>query len=79
MYYLNPPLFDVSYVDIWKIKVSSYLKTIELHVYLSTTRRSYIENDKYFEANAHAMIALKKTLNNDYFSRVADSDSAFTV
>jgi len=40
---------------------------------------SYIDNGKYFEANAQVMIALKKTLNNDYISRVANCDSAFAM
>jgi len=46
--------------------MSSYLKALGLHVYLATTKRSYIDNGKYAEANAQAMIALKQTLSKDY-------------
>jgi len=42
--------------------MSSYLKALGLHVYLATTLKSYIENGKYLEANAQAMIALSKHL-----------------
>jgi len=59
MDYLTPPMFDVFNIDMWKFKISSYLKALQLHIYLATTKRSYIDNDKYLEANAQAMIALK--------------------
>ena len=59
--------------------MSSYLEAFGLHVYLATTKRSYIKNGKYLEANEQFMIALKKTLNNDYLFKVANCDSAFVV
>ena len=59
--------------------MSSYFKALGLHVYLVTTKKSYIENGKYLETNAQAMIALKQTLNNDYLSKVANCDFTFVV
>ena len=50
--------------------MSFYLKALALHVYLATTRRSYLGNNKHTEANAHALDALKQTLNKDYLSIV---------
>jgi len=32
--------------------MSSYFKALGLYVYLAPTKRSYIDNGKYFEANA---------------------------
>ena len=57
----------------------SYLKALGLHVYLTTTKRSYIKIGKHFEINALAMIALKQTLSNNYLFKVANCDSTFTV
>jgi len=79
MDYLAPPMFDVSNIDMCKFKMSSYLKTLGLHVYLATTKRSYIDNGKYFKANAQAIIVLKKILNNNYISRISHRYSTFTV
>ena len=42
--------------------MSAYLKVLGLHVYLATSKSSYISNGKYVEANAQALIALKHTL-----------------
>jgi len=52
MDYLVPPMFDVSNIDIWKLRMSTYLKTLGMHVYLATTKKSYLGNNKYIEANA---------------------------
>jgi len=52
-------MFDVFNIDMWKFKMSSYLKALGLHDYLATTKKSYFENEKYLEANAQAMIVLK--------------------
>ena len=49
---LTPPIFDVSNIDVWKIKMSMYLKTIGLHVFLAATKKSYLDNSKHIEANA---------------------------
>jgi len=65
MDYLVPPMFDVSNIDMWKFKMSAYLKALGLHVYLATTKKSYIDNDKYLEANAQAIDALKYTLSKE--------------
>jgi len=32
--------------------MSAYLKSLGLHVYLATTKKSYLGNDKHIEANA---------------------------
>jgi len=79
MNFLAPFMFDSSNIQTRKIKMSSYFKALGIHLYLATTERSYIESGKYFVANEQAMIAHKKTLNNDYNSRVANCDSAFAV
>jgi len=50
-----------------------------LHVYLTITKKSYVGNDKYLEANAQAMDALKYTLSKDYFSMISHCDLAFAV
>ena len=47
MDFLAPPMYDVSNIDIWKFKMSAYLKALGLHVYLATTKKSYFGNDKY--------------------------------
>ena len=52
-------MFDVSNIDMWKFKMSAYLKVLGLHVYLATTKKSYFGNDKYLEANTQAIDALR--------------------
>ena len=52
MDYLVPPMFDVSNIDMWKLKMSMYLKTLSLHVFLATIKKSYLDNNKHIEANA---------------------------
>ena len=47
MDYLAPPMFDVSNIDMWKFKMSMYLKTLRMHVYLAATKKSYLDNSKY--------------------------------
>jgi len=79
MDYLAPPMFDVSNIDIWKLRMSAYLKALGLHIYLATTKKSYLANNKHIEANAHALDALKQTLNKDYLIMVSHYDSTFTV
>ena len=61
MDFLAPPIYDVSYIDMWKFKMSAYLKALGLHVYLATTKKSYLENDKHIEANAQVIDTLKHT------------------
>ena len=59
--------------------MSAYLKSLELYVYLDTTKKSYVGNDKYLEANAQAMDALKYTLSKEHMSLVSHCDSIFAV
>ena len=76
---MAPPTFDILNIQIWKVKMSLYLKALGIHVYLATIRDSYVNNSKYIEANAKALHALKSTLNDDYLSRVFNVDSAFVA
>ena len=55
MDYLAPPTFDVSNIDMWKLKMSMYLKILGMHVYLAATEKSYLGNNKHIEAYAQAM------------------------
>jgi len=79
MDYLAPLMFDVFNIDIWKIRMSVYLKTLGLHIYLATTKKTYFGNAKYIEANAQALDALKHSLSKEYLSIASHCDSAFTV
>jgi len=72
-------MFNVSNIDMWKFKMSTYLKALGLPVYLATTKKSYAGNDKYLEANTQTMDALKHTLSKEYLSIVSHFDSAFVV
>jgi len=56
-----------------------YLKTLGMHIYLTTTRKTYFGNDKYIEANAQALEALRHTLSKDYLSIVSHCDPTFAV
>jgi len=49
---MTPPMFDVSNIDVWKLKMSMYQKFLGMHVYLATTKKSYLGNNKHIEANA---------------------------
>ena len=49
MDHLVPPMFDASNIDIWKLKMSAYLKTLGLYVYLVNTKKTYFGNAKYIE------------------------------
>jgi len=77
MDYLAPLMFDVSNIDIWKLRMSAYLKVLGLHVYLATIKKTYFSNAKYITANAQALDALKHTLSKDYM--ISHCDSVFTV
>jgi len=76
---MPPPMYDVTNIDMWKYKMSTYLKSLGLHVYLSTTKKSYHGNVKHIETNAQALVALRHTLSKDQFSMVSHCDSAFAV
>ena len=76
---LTPPMFDVSNIDMWKFRMSMYLKTLGLHVFLAATKKPYLGNSKHIEANAQALEALRSTLNIEYLMIVSNYDSAFAV
>ena len=38
-----------------------YLKILGMHVYLAITKKSYLSNNKYIEANAQALEAVSYT------------------
>ena len=65
MDFLASPMYDVSNIDMWKYKMSAYLKSLGLHVYLATTKKFYLGNDKHIEANTQALVALRHTLSKD--------------
>ena len=48
--------------------MNAYLKTLDLHVYLAATKKSYLGNSKHIEANAQALETLRRTLNKEYLS-----------
>ena len=79
MDYLVPPMFDVSNIVMCKHRMSTYLKTLGLHVFLVATKKSYLGNSKHIKANALALEALRSTLNKEYLSMVSNYDSAFAV
>ena len=66
MDYFAPPFFDVSDINMWKLRMSMYLKILGLHVFLIATKKSYLGNSKLIEANALALEALRKSLNKEY-------------
>ena len=59
MDFMSPPTFDILDIQIWKVKMSLYLKALGIHVYLATTNNSYCLNGNNFEANAKALHAIK--------------------
>ena len=67
MDYRAPPMFDVSNMDMWKFKISAYLKALGLHVYLATTKKTYLCNHKYLEANTQALEHLGTHLAKSIF------------
>ena len=75
----NPPIFDVSKIDIWKLKMSWHLKAIGWQVYVTVTKESYLENSKHKKANVQALKALRKYLSKEYLNMVSHCDFAFAV
>ena len=59
--------------------MSAYLKALRLHVYLTTTKSSYISNGKHIEANAQVLIALRLSLRKDNLSMISHCDFTFAV
>ena len=62
MDFMTPPMFDVSNIDVRKLKMSMYLKTLGMHVFFAATKKSYLGNSKHIEANAQALDALRRRL-----------------
>jgi len=56
MDFMTPPMYDTYNIDVWKVKMSMYLKTLGLHVFLVTTNKSYLGNSNHIEANAQALV-----------------------
>ena len=67
MDFMIPLIYDVTNIDMWKYKMSIYLKILRMHVYLATIKKSYLDNDKYIEANVQALVALRHTLSKINF------------
>ena len=59
--------------------MSAYLKALGLHVYLATTKKNYFGKDKYIEANAQALIALRQSLSKDCLSMIFYCNFAFAM
>ena len=59
--------------------MGAYLKTLGLHAYLASTKKSDLDNDKYIEANTQALYALKHTLSKEHLSLISHCDSIFAV
>ena len=59
--------------------MSAYLKAVGLHVYLATTKKSYIDYGKYLEANAQVMDALKYILSKEHIFLISHCDSTFAL
>ena len=79
MDFLTPPMYDVSYIDMWKFEMSTYIKALGIDIYYSTIKDSYFLNGKNLEANAKALHTLRSPLNDEYLSMVSNFDSAFVV
>ena len=79
MDFMSLPTFDILNIQIWKVKMSLYLKALGIHVYLATTNNAYCLNGKNIEANTKALNSLKSTLNDEYLSRVSNADLAFVA
>jgi len=41
---MTPPMYDTSNIVVWKVRMSMYLKTLGLHVFLTATKKSYLGN-----------------------------------
>ena len=72
-------MYDVSNINMRKFKMSAQFKALGLHVYLASTKKSYLGNNKYLEANIQTLEALKHTLSKEHLSLISYCDSAFAV
>ena len=78
MDFMTPPMFDPFNILVWKTRMSIYLKTLGLHVYLAITKKSYSNDSNHIGANAQALEAIRSTLPKDLML-VSNLDSAFVV
>ena len=76
---LSPPMFDVSNIDTWKLRMSMYFKTLSLHVFHAATKKCYLGNRNHVGANTQALEANRSTLSKEYLMLVSNYDSAFAV
>ena len=79
MDFMTPPMFDSSNIIVWKTKMSIYLQTLGLHIFLAATKKCYLGNSNHIGANAQALEAIRSTLSKDYLMLVSNLDSAFAV
>ena len=79
MDFMTPPIFDILDFQNWKVKMSIYLKALEILVYFVTIKDSYFINGKHLEASTKAIHATKSTINDDCLSRVSNIESTFVV
>ena len=79
MDFMTPPMYDASNILVWKTRMSIYLQTLGLHVYLAATKKCYLGNLIHIRANAQALEAIRNTLPKDYLLHVSNIDSAFVV
>ena len=58
---MTPPMFNPSNIIVWKTRMSIYLQTLGLHVYLAATKKCYLDNSNHIGANAQALEAVSYT------------------
>ena len=74
MDFMTPPMFHPSNILVWKTRMSIYLKTLGLHVYLAITKKSYSNDSNHIGANAQALEAIRSTLSKEYLMHVSNLD-----
>jgi len=79
MDFMTPPSFDPSNIVVWKYRMSMYLKTLGIHVFLAATKKCYLGNGDHIGANAQALEAIRSTLPKEYLMLASNFDSAFAV
>ena len=79
MDFMTPPMFDSSNIVVWKTKMSIYLKTLGMHVFLTATKKCYLGNSNHIGANTQALEAIRSMLNKEYLMLISNFDSAFAV
>ena len=55
MDFMTPPMYEVTNIDIWKVKMSMCLKTLGMHIYLATIKKTYFGNGKYITSTLRLM------------------------